>query len=258
VIAARVARQWRRWATVVMDCKARLTPVLRLACRDGRGPRRRRCAAAAVKGLWRERGLTLVETLVGLALLSLISMAMFQSITIWLLLSTQTSMHAQGAVSGAISSQQFQWVVRGLTPAWPEEDEKIFSGTPRGFSGISRRPLESASPGMGVISMTVEIDGGEAKLTYRSGDLSWPFLRASIREGAFTYLAADGTWRQEWPPETSPEAGPFDDAIFAPTPQLPLAIRFEYTMQTGDKKVLLSDIGSDPVNPNRLKDIVGE
>lgn len=214
------------------------------------GPARPRLAAGRA-------GLTLTETLVALALASVVLLALFQSASMWLLVSGRSAAAAESALSGALASRQFDSIVRGLIPSWPEDERGRFRGTAAGFHGLTRRPLHASIPVLAPATLELLQEEGAARLVYRSGGVAWRLADLEMMSGAFSYLGADGRWRSDWPPETTPEFGPFNDAALLPPPQLPLAIRLSYRDASGRPRMLVAAITSDSALPLRERDVIG-
>ncbi|GAB4517884.1 MAG: hypothetical protein Tsb0010_02070 [Parvularculaceae bacterium] len=201
--------------------------------------------------------MTLTETLVALALASVVLLALFQSASMWLLISGRSAAAAESALSGALTSRQFDQIVRGLIPTWPEDEQNIFRGTPQRFSGLTRRPLHSPVPTLAGVTLELTQEGGVSRLAYHSGGVIWRLANLEMTTGEFSYLGADGQWRAEWPPEATPEFGPFNDARLIAPPQLPLAIRLSYRDAGGRPRALIAAITSDPSLPLRDRDVIG-
>ena len=205
-----------------------------------------------------QAGLTLTETLVALALASIVLLALFQSASMWLTLSGRSAAAAENALTGTLAARQFDRVVRGLTPSWPEDAVNQFRGGPQGFSGLTRRPLQALSPMLSPAAMEIVQDGVVSRLAYRSGSTNWMLESMEPGSGEFSYLGADGGWRRAWPPENAPESGPFNDARFLPPPALPLAVKLSYRDPQGRRRDLIAPIVSDPALPLRDRDLVGQ
>lgn len=201
-----------------------------------------------------QRGFSLLELMVSLAIVSLVSAALFQSMAAWMRLSARASTAADEALTSIAGQQMFDRAVGGLIFAWPEETAYRFIGAPDGFSGVSATPLQGLFPRLGVIQVAIERpdDGRRGRIVYQSGATDWT-LQEFDETASFSYLGADGAWRANWPPAVNPEPGPFEDAAFFDTPQLPLAIRASY-VDHAVNKVWIADISGDPQIPLRQRD----
>lgn len=202
-----------------------------------------------------QAGFSLLELIASLAIVSLVSAALFQSMAAWMRLSARAAAAADATLTSIAGQQMFDRAVGGLTFAWPEETEARFIGASDGFSGHSATPLQGLTPGLDVIQVAIQssVSPARGRIVYSSGDAVWA-LQEFDETAALSYLGADGAWRSNWPPATNPEPGPFADAPFFDTPQLPIAIRLTYG-DAGATKVWIADISSHPRVPQRLKDL---
>ncbi len=203
-----------------------------------------------------QRGYSLLELIASLAIVSLVSAALFQSAGAWLQLSTRSSAAADDALASIATQQMFDRVVGGLIYAWRDEPAGYFIGAVDGFSGLTATPLHGVAPQL----LAVEVaalqpqDGRPGRIVYSAGGVDRWTLRTFDGATTFSYLGADGEWRTSWPPANNPEPGPFDDAAFFETPQLPLAIRVTVS-ESGGGEIWIADIKSNPPIPQRLQDL---
>ena len=202
------------------------------------------------------RGVSLLELIVALAIISLASLALFQSMSVWMRMSASTADAAETAITNAIALERFQILVRGMSVAWPEEETAIFQGSASSFSGLTSSPLHFADPGLEQVNLTIANRNGGSALIYEAGREVWTLVSTEpgTRLG-FEYLGADGQWRQSWPPRELPLIFPQDDPSLFQMPQLPRAIKL-YT-EGQQQTVWIADIGSDPILPLRPQDVTG-
>ncbi len=203
-----------------------------------------------------QRGFSLLELIASLAIVALVSAAVFQSMASWMRLSVRASGAADASLSSIASQQMFDRVVGGLTFAWPEEEGRVFEGAPDGFSGLTATPLDGFHPRLAPVAITITAPDGSnnGSVVYQSGDALWT-LEEFDGEASFSYLDADAVWRPAWPPDESGDSPPLDESIlsFGP-PQLPVAIRLELT-DKAVKHAWIADIAADPRIPQRAKDL---
>ncbi len=219
--------------------------------RPRRVPRcnRARCGAAAIG----ERGFSFIELIIALAITAVLMAAFLQTTQGLFAATSRASAVAQNALERSVRLGQFQSAVGGLVPAWPEEDEAVFSGDRTGFSGLTRSALHNDAPGLSAIAFELRRSGDGTDLHYVSGDVSWRLARFAAGPASFSYLGADQSWYDIWPPEENPPPGPLDDHEFYPTPQLPLAVR----LQAADG-VYYAAMQWPPRLPLRPEDALGE
>ena len=206
--------------------------------------------------LGNSRGASLLELIVALAIISLASLALFQSMGAWMRISATTANAAETAITNALALERFQILVRGLSIAWPEEESSMFMGTPSNFSGLTTSPLHFADPGLEKVTLSIASQNGTPALMYQAGREVWTL--ASTRPGTslvFEYLGADGNWRANWPPKTLPLIFAQDDPSFFQIPQLPKAIKL--TAQGEAQTIWIAEIGNDALLPSRPQDVIG-
>ncbi|MBL4591750.1 MAG: prepilin-type N-terminal cleavage/methylation domain-containing protein [Phycisphaerales bacterium] len=171
-------------------------------------------------------GFTLLETLISLAILSVVSLALFQSTSSLLRITSRAVNAGERALETAVSRKTFRASVRGLTPGWKEEPENVFKGDASQFSGISTGAPTFSSHTLKPFSFAlVRQTNGRIALKVNVNGQVWDLQEFSADEAAFSYLGTDQKWYREWPPKNTPAPGFFNDEIYMDTPQLPLAIR---------------------------------
>jgi len=170
-------------------------------------------------------GFTLLETLVGLVILSIASLAMMQS-TVSILRSSERSISvAERSVEGFMQRQSFRDLLQNLVISWDESETARFRGRGDQILSYSTIAMESGSDGIAPFTLslvkrsakTVELDvfrnGETSKLAYFEGQSAF-----------FVFLGRDHIWYPEWPPETLPSSGILNDDRFSFMPEWPNAI----------------------------------
>lgn len=204
-------------------------------------------------------GFSLMEVLIALAIASLASLALFQSMGMWVTIAGKASNAASGALTSNVKDFQFRTLVYGIVPGWDTDEDEQFSGTAVRFSAISANQLHLETPQLLPIVISLVRQDDELLLTYEATSTGWTLQRFAGGRGAFHYLGADGAWYDRWPPEKTPEPGPFLDSTFYDTPQLPLAIRLSVsTENTADQQITIAPIAFEKDAPVRDQDLFRE
>ncbi len=204
----------------------------------------------------RSKGFTLTEVLVALAITSLASLALFQSMGMWITLSAKASQSTERALGNLLQEAQFRTIVSGLTPGWPTIEKEIFIGKANFFSGLTSHQLHLESPVLDVVTVEIKRQEGNTQLNYLAFGTAWTMETYQDAVAGFDYLGADGNWYLEWPPAENPEPGPFSDASVYDTPQLPEAIRLTVENASGTK-ITIARVESDPELPLKEGDLFG-
>ncbi len=171
-------------------------------------------------------GFTLLETLISLAILSMVSLALIQSTSSLLHITDRAVAAGDRVLESAISRKTFQLSVAKLIPAWPESKNDVFKGGSTLFSGIS-----SGAPSLGIKTpqrVMFELVGaakGRILLEVSVGAETWELVSFSTNTASFSYLGEDQKWYPDWPPEFSPTPSYNSISRWKKPPQLPLAIR---------------------------------
>lgn len=188
-------------------------------------PLKRKVESGSEQGT--EAGFSLMEIIVTLALLSLISTILFQSVVTQWSNMQRVSAAFDRAQSQPLRAALFRDVARELVPAWPNSPERVFNGDGAGFEGMTLRPLSAGNRKLTVIKVALENDSTPQRLVIDTGD-GQQTLVEGIENGQFDYFGMDGQWHEAWPPKANPGNGFFQDQAFFQTPALPEAIRLRF------------------------------
>ncbi|MGB3457571.1 MAG: prepilin-type N-terminal cleavage/methylation domain-containing protein [Litorimonas sp.] len=193
----------------------------------------------------RDNGFTLLETLVALAILSVVSLVMFQSVITLTRVSERAGAVAAQSLDELVRRDVFTSVVAQLVPDWPdgrEPGDGAFTGTARGFQGLTghdpgaaasadgSRGLSRVGVGEDSGGLVLRVEGQPALILSGSRPLPGASpVQARAEAGRFRYLGTDGVWRADWPPESAvpfapPGVLPFDDHQLAQPQALPVAV----------------------------------
>ena len=187
-------------------------------------------------------GFTLLETLISLAILSVVSLALFQSTSMLLRITDRAVQAGERALESSIARKTFRSSIGGLTLGWSEHKEDIFIGNERSLSGLSRDvPALFAQRLQRVSFHLIPTDTDTITLEVRMEDSVWSLHEFTAQRAKFSYLGTDQKWYEAWPPQQTPSTGFFDDAAYLQIPQLPLAVRIS-GVNRGEKFSWVADI----------------
>ncbi|MEO1014871.1 MAG: prepilin-type N-terminal cleavage/methylation domain-containing protein, partial [Pseudomonadota bacterium] len=103
--------------------------------------RRRKIGSDLASGFARsQRGLSLVEMLVALAITAIVMTVFIQSLSQQARLNDRIRTVAAETLADNVAEGQFHAVVSGLTPVWREDDAGRFVGDREQFEGLTRTP----------------------------------------------------------------------------------------------------------------------
>ncbi|WOR15372.1 prepilin-type N-terminal cleavage/methylation domain-containing protein [Hyphomonas sp. FCG-A18] len=170
-------------------------------------------------------GFSILEMLVALAILSLTSLILFQTVLSQAALTSRIENASLRSGQELIRRSSFKTVVSGLVPTWPEEEADIeFAASPELLRGMSTSNLTGGVSGLHRV--TFRLEGNPSRLIY-SGPEGEIELQTFSELATFSYLGLDNNWYGTWPPDTAPDFGPFDDSGHPQyeIPPLPVAVR---------------------------------
>ncbi|MEM7491941.1 MAG: prepilin-type N-terminal cleavage/methylation domain-containing protein [Pseudomonadota bacterium] len=169
-----------------------------------------------------QSGFSLIEILVALAILSVTSVIIFQSLSAQLRLVNRVGDINAERFEDLKARDAFRSIIGGLTPGWPEEERGPFRGGANALSGITSGPLHPSD--LGLQYFDLRIDPDRFQLVYFGNDTEIPMATFS-GPVAFQYLGANGVWYESWPAPEKIVIGAFDDTNFYKPPPLPKAVR---------------------------------
>ena len=150
----------------------------------------------------RQHGLSLMELLVALVLVTLLGTLLVQGVSFFAGSYDAVKRNQRDATHAALRQHWFVSVVRGIVPYGLEA--RAFQGDPETFEGITLQPL-NAEPGMPTtIRWSIVDDGPEPVVMYFEDDAPWPVLEVPAGALAFEYSDANGVWHDRWPREDQP------------------------------------------------------
>ena len=165
--------------------------------RRGRGAARGRRAAGPARG----RGLTLLEMLVVMVLVTLLGTLLLQGIGFF---TGKYQVVKRARADLSLAGLQQHWFassVRGLTPYGVEA--RRFVGNARGFQGITLAPLRE-EPGMPVTARwSIDADAGSTLFYAENGGQPLTVLPANGEDLVFDYADSAYRWHDRWPVEAA-------------------------------------------------------
>lgn len=185
--------------------------------------------------------------IVTLAILSLMSVILFQSVTVQWSAMQRVSAAFDRAGAERVRETTFRQVLHGLVPAWPEQPRRGFRGDERGFSSVTDQPLTGTVSGLHPLTVSAEAE------TLRLQVRDQAVILASGRPAYFAYRGLNGDWYKSWPPESNPGNGFFQDGDYFDTPALPESVRV--TFGGDETKQWVVHVGSSAGLPFRIQDV---
>ena len=143
-------------------------------------------------------GMTLMEVLVTLVLISLATMLMFQTLGSYRIAKARVAAQSGTVDRRALFEAWFRESVRGLHAT----RRVAFKGSGSQFEGMTLAPASGATGAGRVLRWTVrERARGEWRIAYaEDGKEQWDLAFADTRAASFAYLDAAGKLHEAWPP----------------------------------------------------------
>lgn len=198
-----------------------------------------------------EAGFSLLEVLIATAIMSLTSLALFQSMSRMLYISDRAIDVSEQSLENAVSNLTIRQLVDGLVPSWSIKPEDSFLGRRQSFSGVSANAVHSMKRENVGFTLSLRRDESEGhNLVYEGQNLSW-ILEKDLEETAyFEYLDKKKVWHPQWPP-AKPITPPSEIALLeVELIKLPQAIRLS---QSPNGQKALYVVGRHQTLPQRLE-----
>lgn len=189
-----------------------------------------------------QRGLTMMELLVVLLLVSLLGTLVVQGLAFFARSYDAVTRAQREATVEALRQHWFATAVRGIVPYGVES--LAFSGESSSFVAMTLQPL-NADPGLATRTRwSIGEVGGAQVVTYaENGALAWPMLEVDYADLAFHYADDANRWHARWPVEDRPGRAP--DGSDEPVQWTPTMIR----LSSSDGTIWLAAVDADPVVP---------
>ncbi len=192
-------------------------------------------------------GFTLLETLMALAIMSIISLAMFQSLGQMLAVSDRAVKIGNESLDRFANEAGYRDFIGDIIGTWTRADPLAFTAGSQSMSGLAVSPLiVERRTGAQDFQLYIQPLPQEAsrppqfQLRLNApglplnaiGERPQPILAVFEGENPrFIYISYDQRRRTNWPPEIVPSPGIFDDDIYMDIPRLPHIIGLEYDYQ---------------------------
>ena len=148
------------------------------------------------------RGLTLMEMLVVLTLVSLLGTSLVQALGFFAARYEAVTRSHRAADFSAMQQHWFETSVGGIVPVGVYA--RAFDGGPAGFVGTTLQPL-AAEPGMPTVARWAIVAEEPPVLLYAEGGATrddaqvWRLPAPARGRLSFQYADRGGTWHNEWP-----------------------------------------------------------
>jgi len=193
-------------------------------------------------------GFSLIEMLTALAILSLISLALFQSTQQILSVATKASGASDALIEDSVARKTFKLIVSGLVPGWIHQEDTVFKGSADGFSGLSGQIPSEAANGFKLIAFSLaSISENETSLLVKiSNSPSFELSRFGSGEVYFEYLGNDRVFYSEWPPQR-----PLGSEGYSTPSDLPKLVRLNHMSQGAPESIWFATIDGSLHKPFR-------
>jgi len=173
-----------------------------------------------------DAGFTLLETLVALAILSLTSLALFQSMGALLQVSDKAIKAGERTMDKSLDRVALNSLMSALVPHWNNNPAMAFRGTELTLSGLSTVNLGLETQGLTPFTLRLkpQTTSKTNTLQYVSDEISLELASDIPSSARFGYVGVDSALRKTWPPEIPLSAGFFDQKAFDTIPILPNAV----------------------------------
>jgi prepilin-type N-terminal cleavage/methylation domain-containing protein len=188
------------------------------------------------RAVCRQAAFTLIEMLVVLLIVGMTTTLLFQMLSQTFRMQRYAGIQITDSRQGAMEADWFRQVVNGLQPDYTGAKD-VFKGGARKLSGLSNNPLTATYGAPVAVALELAYDR-ENDLTrlYYGHETDGTLLMAWPHDvGRFMYVDATGDIHDAWPPP------------MGLWPQLPQAIRLEFTQELGPQVIVAVPRG--PIEP---------
>jgi len=153
----------------------------------------------------RVAGMTLVELLVTLVLTSFISLVLWQALAQLARVERILQGNQLQGGSMAVRVEWLRYALEALVPGVPGSPDRL-QGSDREMTGLTSEPPLDCHSGVCHVRLSLQFNEQtqqtelSASATEQANAAPLVLLRWPGRGGKFSYLGADGQWRNTWPP----------------------------------------------------------
>lgn len=202
-----------------------------------------------------EAGFSLLEMLIALSIMSLTSLALFQSIGAMLNISDRAVDVSERKLDKMIVREAMEQLVDGLITDWEDRPEESFIGKPLSFSGVSANAVHTDSNNNATFKVSLQRGNQETQSLFYEAETGDWVIETGLSGGVyFEYLGRENTWHRKWPPDKKPTLETQDALRELSVLHLPLAIRLK--AQSGRQQFIYV-VGRHQSLPDRLDIIRG-
>ncbi len=154
----------------------------------------------------KKRGFTLLEMLVVLILVGFISTLLLQGFSYVLHLRSRFLVQLYDLQQGTLQEHWFRSTTAAIVTDY-KGGESMFQGKERELSGLTLSALDTTLGVPTPFAWQMDYSDGMMVLRYQNSQgEKWDVARWLGDEGHFRYMARDGKWHNQWPPQfgTSP------------------------------------------------------
>lgn len=146
-----------------------------------------------------EAGLSLMETLVALAVIAMVTLVVFNAMANGKRLTDRVFDRAGNVIIREGESLLVRQVLSGFAPGLALEGGVPFRAGPQAINGRNFAPFGAPSGVERIVSLTIEAGDPGGRLVYQDGGEPVALLEWASGEARFDYLTDTVTWVREWP-----------------------------------------------------------
>ncbi|WP_162173990.1 PulJ/GspJ family protein [Hyphomonas polymorpha] len=201
-------------------------------------------------------GFSLIEVMVGLAIMAIISMLIFSSLLSQMQQADIVRSSTRDAFERIAQRRLVETVVSATLPTWPEDKENAFTGTATQMSGVSAFSLFDQVQRLQAYSLTLRMESNLQVLEIVTEEGVWT-VEDIPQDVGFRYLGGDGLWHTSWPLGMPDQAGIAQMEQFFANQGLPRMVAL-WDEQSGGPAGVEIAISNTDILGVRVRDLAGE